>query len=544
VKLFLHATVLMLLLFGLVAAAFNGFLRYSGEPPWMPILFTLVIFGLHFGYGPRIIEWLFDIEWDDEGKELPAGNQEFLRQLCTDRGLKMPRIGVIRSDSPNAFTFGRFPGDARVVVTTGLLRLLNTEETNAVLAHEMGHVERWDFVVMTVAALAPLLLYELYRASLRVNQSGDGGGGGANQNKVPCVAEISYLCYKVSQFLVLLLSRTREYYADRYAARVTRTPNALASALVKISYGMAKVDGEFQHAMQDASPGDRASLSGQPSNLGATALMGICSLQGGGALALGGTDARGAAAMMRWDLVNPWARLYELNSTHPLTALRIQALNAEAEPMHQRVAYPLPEGRQRQWRTFPVEALLWAMPWLAAGAFLLAEARHLLWFGTGIHLPLSLARSLVVLTGVSWMCRTWFRYYGTMQPATIAELFQDVQVSEMRPRAVRVEGKILGFGVPGSFWSPDLVLQDASGMLYVWYRASIPFGRLVFALASAKQYIGQRVAIEGWFRRGPSPYLEMSCLTGEDGKPRRAYSRHIQYCAAALIAAGGLLLMR
>jgi Zn-dependent protease with chaperone function len=192
----------------------------------------------------------------------------------------MPRIGVIRSDSPNAFTFGQFPGDARVVVTTGLIRILDTEETNAVLAHEMGHLEHWDFVVMTVAALAPMLLYQLYRASLRVNQS---GGGGDNQNKAPFVAEISYLCYLLSQFLVLLLSRTREYYADRYAARVTRTPNALASALVKIVYGMARVDGELRHAMQDASPGDRASLSWQRSNTGATALMSICNLQGGGA---------------------------------------------------------------------------------------------------------------------------------------------------------------------------------------------------------------------------------------------------------------------
>jgi len=541
-KLFLHATAVMLLLFALVAAALNGFLTYRGEPPWMPILFTLVMFGLQFAYGPRIIEWLFDIEWDDEGRELPAGNREFLRKLCTDRGLKMPRIGVIRSDSPNAFTFGHFPGNARVVVTTGLLRILNTEETNAVLAHEMGHVEHWDFVVMTVAALAPMLLYQLYRASLRVNQS---GGGDDNQNKAPFVTEISYLCYLLSQFLVLLLSRTREYYADRYAARVTRTPNALASALVKIVYGMAKVDGELRHAMQDASPGDRASLSWQRSNTGATALMSFCSLLGGGALALGGTDARGAAAMMRWDLVNPWARLYELISTHPLTALRIQALNAEAEAMHQRVAYPLPEDRQRQWRTFPVEALLWAMPWLAAGAFVLVpQVRHLLWYSTGILLPPSTARSLVVLTGVSWMCQTWFRYYGTMQPASIAELLQDVEVSQMRPRAVRLEGKILGFGVPGAFWCPDLVLQDASGMVYVWYRQSIPFARLVFAFSSAKQYIGQRVVIEGWFRRGLSPYLEMSCLTGEDGKPRRAYSRRIQYCATALIAAGGLLFMR
>jgi len=139
--------------------------------------------------------------------------------------------------------------------------------------------------------------------------------------------------------------------------------------------------------------------------------------------------------------------------------------------------------------------------------------------------PATLGPSLAMVTGMAWICRIWFRYYGTMEPATIAQLLQDVEVSEMRPRAVRLEGKILGFGVPGAFWCPDLILHEGGSLLYVWYRQSIPFARLLFALSSAEGYIGQRVAIEGWFRRGLRPYLEISCLTGEDGKPRRAYSR-------------------
>jgi hypothetical protein len=364
---------------------------------------------------------------------------------------------------------------------------------------------------------------------------GDSPENGDNKNKAPFLVEGSYLCYLLSRFLVLMLSRTREYSADRYAARVTGTPNALASALIKIAYGMVRVDGEFQHAMQDAAGDQRSRLSWERSNTGALALMGISNLHAGGALALGRSDGRGASGLMRWDLVNPWARLYELNSTHPLTALRIRSLNEEAEVMHQKPEYPLPEDRRMSWDTFPLEALIWAAPWLAAAALVVV-----LKIGRP---PSSLGPSLLMLTGMAWVCRIWFRYYGTMQPATIEQLLQDVEVSEMRPRAVRLEGKILGFGVPGAFWCPDLVLQEDGSLLYVWYRQSIPFARLIFALSSADRYIGQRVVIEGWFRRGLRPYLEISCLMGEDGKPRRAYSRWVQYGAAAVVAMGGFVWM-
>jgi hypothetical protein len=85
-KLLLHATVLMLLLFALVAMALNGFLTYRGEPNWMPILFALVMFGLQFAYGPRIIEWLFDIEWDDEGRELPRATGSFCENFVPIAG--------------------------------------------------------------------------------------------------------------------------------------------------------------------------------------------------------------------------------------------------------------------------------------------------------------------------------------------------------------------------------------------------------------------------------------------------------------------------
>jgi heat shock protein HtpX len=449
-------------------------------------------------------------------------NRDFLRALCAERGLKMPRIGIIESATPNAFAFGHVPSNARVVVTTGLLNILTPEESNAVLAHEMGHVEHYDFIVMTLAALAPLLLYQLY-AFTRSN------------DKTRPVAMGAYLAYLVSQFVVLMLSRTREYFADEYSARATGTPDALASALVKIAYGIFQADGAMAEALEAAGDKEKARLRRERTRLGSLALMGISNIDAGQSLALNGTNGAGTGAILRWDLENPWARFYELNATHPLTALRVRALNRESEAMHLQVTHPLPAACRAPWRTFAFEVLLWAAPWICAGATWLAWAAQRRDF---VFSP-SLVPTLLMLTGITWMLRTWMRYYGTFRTATIAGLMEDVEVSQMRPRAVRLEGTIIGFGVPGAFWCADLVLRDSTGILYMLYKQSIPFARLMFAVTEAHKYIGQQVVIEGWFRRGMRPYIEMGRLTSEDGRAHVAWSRWIHHGMAALLTIAG-----
>ena len=86
----------------------------------------------------------------------------FLHRLCAERGLNVPRLGIIFGGTPNAFSFGWVRSDARIVVTKGLLDVLSPDEVNAVLAHELGHIEHYDFVVITIAGLAPLVLYQIY----------------------------------------------------------------------------------------------------------------------------------------------------------------------------------------------------------------------------------------------------------------------------------------------------------------------------------------------------------------------------------------------
>jgi len=234
------------------------------------------------------------------------------------RGLSVPKIGIIESGTPNAFAFGRLRRDARIVVTRGLIDLLTEEETDAVVAHEVGHIAHYDFAVMAVAAMAPLLLYQIYVWTR-----------GSNHSRLASYG--AYLCYIASEFMVLALNRTREYGADHFSACEGHAPNALSSALVKIAYGMVRTTGEAARIAKEGTDEEKKAARKSAQAGRTLGLMGIMAASGSPAMALGELNPEETARVMRWDLVNPWARVYELSSTHPLTAMRLRALNREAQ---------------------------------------------------------------------------------------------------------------------------------------------------------------------------------------------------------------------
>jgi len=548
-----RSLIVLSLLYGMVFAIGDMVLLHSQVSLFWGILFAVVVIGIQYALSPWLVERVLTIWWDDPDlPAMPARHRIFIEQLCMERRLPKIRLGVIESGTPNAFAFGRVRSDARIVVTRGLLDILTPDEIDAVLAHEVGHVAHYDFAVMAVAALAPLLLYQIYVWT-------------RNVKNLRTVGMAAYVAYVVGQFLVLLLNRTREYHADHFSACVTRQPSELSSALVKIAYGMVKADGEYRQAMR--STGEAQKEAQRNRQLGtAVSLMGIAAVNGGGALALGMANPQQAAAVMRWDLINPWARFYELNSTHPLTALRIRELNRAAKEQHQVTAYPLPDGGRVNWGRFAVEFFFWAIPVLAgAGLIALAYFRRPI-ANLGVVLPENLFPWLFVALGVGWAARIMFRYQGTYRPETVETLLEDMDVSQMRPRAVELRGEVVGNGIPGAFWSPDLVMRDQTGMMFLLYRSSIPFGRLWFGITDAHRFIGEQVTVEGWYRRGLKPYVEIARLTATvtktdntpgmvtlfGGKDRnlesetlvqRSYSRWIQLAAAAALTAGGAVFL-
>ena len=554
---FISRSILVLLaLYGMVFAIGDAYLVHENAPSWVAMAFVCVLVVAQFTLSPLLIEWVFNIDWDETA--LPAPNRQFVEQLCAERGLPKLRFGVIYSGTPNAFSFGRFRKDARVVVTEGMLDILTVDEANAVLAHEIGHIEHYDFAVMTLAAAAPLILYQMYVWGRRVKN-------------LRTVAWCAYAAYLIGQFLVLTLNRTREYWADHYSAECTHAPGDLASALVKIAYGMVKIDGAYRETQKTGSAQAKKDSTRQRHLGGAIALMGIANLNSGMSLALGMANPQQAAAVMKWDLVNPWARVYELNSTHPLTALRVRALNDVSQQMHQPIAYPLPdgmEGRKIRWGAFPIEFFFWIAPFVCTAALLFESffRRTLLTFG--VHLPHQLTPWLLIAVGTTWAMRIAFRYRGTFEPKNIGQLLEDLDVSQMTPRAVELRGEIIGNGIPGAFWSADLVMQDESGQMFLLYRSSIPLGRLFFAVTDAYRFIGEQVIVKGWYRRGLRPYVELSEVSATVTKAtlgsgsislfsqstldaaasatpqilhQRSYSRWIQLAVAAVITGVGII---
>lgn len=157
-------------------------------------------------------------------------------RLCVLADMPKPRVGVADTELPNAFATGRSPSHSAVVVTTGILQRLNGEELEGVLAHELSHVAHRDVLVMTVASSAGIVAGMLTRGA----QYGAifGGNRRDNNNGLPVwliVLVVSLVTYAVSFLLLKLLSRYREMSADRAGAYLTMKPEALASALQKIT---------------------------------------------------------------------------------------------------------------------------------------------------------------------------------------------------------------------------------------------------------------------------------------------------------------------
>jgi len=497
-------------LFGLVFLVADLYLRHRGAPLWAPALIGIVFILLNYLFAPWWIEYLLEIQWGSQRNEMPARNVDFLKHICAERGMKTPRIAVIHSAMPNAFTYGHVQSDARIIVTDALLEILTPDEVDAVVAHEVGHIVHWDFIVMTLASLVPLLLWELY-AFL-----GDRGGH---------VRLAAYLSYWISRFGVLSLSRTREYYADQFAAQTTRAPHLLSTALLKLGYGMAQYASIRKAQVKTVKNAKSAQNVRQTRLDGVFGLMGISNAQP--SLALSGATPDEAARVIRWDLVNPFARIYELAATHPLIGRRIEALNNEAIAQGQAPAIPIPSHLPMDWSNFFASSILWAAPSICGLMLLAGRAFFHHSENRGI-----IGMSLAVVLFISWMMRIAYRYPSNFQPSEVRTLTENTGVSDMATIAVRLEGEIVGPTDPARL-SPDLMFQDKTGMIFVLDRQSLPGARLLLA-DQAALLAGAKVVLEGWYRRNLRPYVELRKLETDDGRVHSSYSCYIQLVWALL----------
>jgi heat shock protein HtpX len=223
---FLLTALTMLLLFlGRVFGGANGML--------IALVIAVVMNFVSYFYSDKIALAMYRAR-PVSREELPRAYQ-IVERLTQKIGIPMPKMYVIPTDSPNAFATGRNPEHASVAMTQGILNLLNDEEMEGVLAHELGHVRNRDILISSVAAtiagaityLAEIMRWGMIFGGYGNDREERNGGGFA-------ALAMLILAPFAAMLIQLWISRTREYQADATGAHFTGNPYALASALAKL----------------------------------------------------------------------------------------------------------------------------------------------------------------------------------------------------------------------------------------------------------------------------------------------------------------------
>lgn len=164
-----------------------------------------------------------------------------VERLAQQAGLPKPEVAVANTKMPNAFAAGRSQNTAVVCVTEGLLDTIEKDELDAVIAHELAHIKHRDMMIMTTASAIMAIAHVFVRWGWLMD---DGGADGGDSPHLLIVLLSSVVVWVVSFLALRLLSRYREYAADRGAAAITGDPTAMATALKKIDSEMTNVPDE------------------------------------------------------------------------------------------------------------------------------------------------------------------------------------------------------------------------------------------------------------------------------------------------------------
>ena len=220
---------------GILYVVFLSILNYLGVG-YIPlaVIASIMILAQWF-FSDKIVLW-------SSGARIVSSEEyprlhEIVERLSTNNGLPKPKVAMVNSSVPNAFATGKSPKSSLVAVTTGLLDLLDDDELEAVLGHELTHVRSRDVLVLTLASIFSTVAWYLmqfgFYGGLQARNRNSAGSG-------VIVLVVAIVTWLVSFLMIRAISRYREYSADRGGAIMTGKPDKLATALLKIS-GKIKV---------------------------------------------------------------------------------------------------------------------------------------------------------------------------------------------------------------------------------------------------------------------------------------------------------------
>ncbi|TLX81861.1 MAG: zinc metalloprotease HtpX [Thaumarchaeota archaeon] len=240
----IQLTLRMTLSFAVLAIIYLAFLSFISFYFGLGILPMVIIAGLMIG-----AQWYFSdkiVLWSTRTKLVTKEEYPILHQivesLAKKTNLPKPRIGVVNMDVPNSFATGKGPKSSVVVVTTGLMKILEKDELEGVLSHELTHIKHRDVTVITLASLFSTIAWFIMQSSMFSSMWGGYGYGGRQQQGggIFLVLIVAAIVWFLSFLIIRAISRYREFAADRGGAYMTGQPMFLSRALMKIS-GEVKV---------------------------------------------------------------------------------------------------------------------------------------------------------------------------------------------------------------------------------------------------------------------------------------------------------------
>lgn len=508
-------------MYGLLGAIIILVTILIGGEALLGIGISLIVLIIQFLLAPFLtdlsMKWFYKAKFDEQIPEFLRG---FIEEECKKHNMKFPKVGIIHDGAPNAFTYGRTKNDARIVITDGIFNLLNEEEVKAVVAHEIGHIVHYDMLFMTAVQVVPLVLYAIYEMLTNSNSDSD-------DNKAAMIGWIAYILYLISQYVILYLSRTREYFADSFSIEETRNPNALAEALVKIGFGLSTAEstGKYNVSKNNA-------LGIFDSKTSKT--MVITSLDG---TTVSKEKIKNA---MKWEKWNPWAKWFEFNSTHPLISKRLLAISSRSREFNQEpyIVFDL-QKTESYVDDFLVEILISFLPMII---LIMGVVLALIFATESTNILRYIGVVGILFTIASYIKFNRAHKNKDYRETNVASLLGEVKVSHITSIPCVLNGNIIGRGNPGCIFNEDFVIKDQTGIIFLDYNQPLTLLNKIFALFKSQEYFDKNVTIKGWYRRSPVPYVEIKEWV-VDGKTKKIYTYIVSKVFYAILGIASIVLI-
>ncbi len=460
-----------------------------------------------------------------------------LSQFSRQHKSPHPELGVLPTATPIALTYGFIPHNARIVVSQGLLDRLSADEIATVYASELGHVIRWDFVVMTWIMVVLQIPYTLYSQvavlgdTLNFKRRSAIGFvkllWGAGFCATVGLSSLSYGIYRLLRLPVLWLSRRRVYYSDRLAIEATGNPNGLTRALLKLAIGITEdlqQRGQTSHLLESF---DFLAPVGYLQVLTPGSLHFHIPLE----------------PALEWDYTNPYRAWLTLSSSHPRLGDRLFALaqytrqyrletELNCRPLPPTVK-PTLNQRIRYWQRLllqgapffgaPIGFAIGSLLWLLGEVANLVDFWFISWL-SGDRAILLGCLYIGLSLGQFIRLNRFFpdaQVSSTLKPASsLPMLLNQPEVIPLDTQHVQLQGRLLGRRGVSNWLGQDLLLQTQQGMIKLHHASALgALGTLCSPALRPAELVGQRTALTGWFRRGATCWIDLETLQTKDSQP-------------------------